>query len=119
MNNTRLVYSTDPALNKQCPKCKELISECVCVADETVVLNQITAKLRIEKAGRGGKTVTVIDELPRAEKFLKELCTELKRKCGAGGTSLIGAKGGIVEIQGDKRDILRDALVKKGIKVKG
>lgn len=118
-NNTRLVYSTDPALNKQCPKCKELISECICVPDEKVISGNIVAKLRIEKAGRGGKTVTVIDELPRAEGFLKELCTELKKKCGSGGTHLIGEKGGMIEIQGDKREMIRPFLLNKGMKVKG
>ncbi|HSA60113.1 MAG TPA: translation initiation factor [bacterium] len=80
---------------------------------------QVTAVLRIEKTGRGGKTVTVIDRLPRAEAYLKQLCTELKKKCGSGGTYLIGPNGGVVEIQGDKREMVKAALLKKGMGVRG
>jgi translation initiation factor 1 len=75
----------------------------------------VVAKLRVEKAGRGGKTVTVLYDLPRNEPFLKELCQELKRACGAGGTVADGA----IELQGDLRDRVRDLLWKKGFGVKG
>jgi translation initiation factor 1 len=44
-------------------------------------LSRIVAKLRMEKKGRGGKMVTVIDGLPRNDAFLKELAAELKRAC--------------------------------------
>jgi translation initiation factor 1 len=94
-NNTRLVYSTDPTEYK------------------------FVAVLRIEKSGRKGKTVTVIDQLPKQEIFLRDLTTELKKKCGAGGTYLMDGKEGVIEIQGDKREMIRAALTKKGIKVKG
>jgi translation initiation factor 1 len=40
----------------------------------------------MEKKGRAGKSVTVVDGLPPNEAFLKELCQELKRACGVGGT---------------------------------
>ena len=75
----------------------------------------VVARLRIEKAGRGGKTVTVVDGLPRNPPFLKALAAELKRACGTGGT------GGetSVEIQGDHRDTLRALLARKGWTVKG
>ena len=46
---------------------------------------RIVAKLRMEKKGRGGKTVTVVYGLPNNAAFLKELCSELKRACGTGG----------------------------------
>ncbi|RZA09224.1 MAG: stress response translation initiation inhibitor YciH [Proteobacteria bacterium] len=116
-NNARLVYSSDPAANEKCPKCKELKAACVCVADAPVS-GKITAVLRIEKQGRGGKTVTVLDRLPKNEAFLKDLTTELKKKCGAGGTHRI-EEFGLVELQGDKREILRPLLAKKGYLVKG
>lgn len=73
------------------------------------------AKLRVEKKGRGGKTVTVVDGLPRNSAFLKELSQELKRACGAGGA--VFETG--VEVQGDMRERVRDVLVKKGFVVKG
>src|SRR6476620_12530820 len=117
--DTRLVYSTDPALNKKCPKCKELPSECTCVEEVDVNSYKFVAILRIEKAGRGGKTVTVIDQLPKNELFLKNLTTLLKKKCGSGGTYLMSGKEGVIEIQGDKREIIRKLLAGEGIVSKG
>lgn len=77
------------------------------------------AILRIEKSGRGGKTVTVIDQLPKQEIFLRDLTKELKSKCGAGGTYLMDGKEGVIEIQGDKRDMIKKILASKEIKFKG
>ena len=73
-----------------------------------------TVKLSRETAGRRGKGVTVISELPLDEAQLKELATLLKNKCGTGGT----AKDGRIEIQGDQRDRLAAELEKLGYKVK-
>lgn len=117
--DTRLVYSTDPELNKKCPKCKELASECVCEPEVDPKSYKFVAVLRIEKQGRGGKTVTVIDRLPKNELFLKDLTTKLKKKCGSGGTYLMDGKDGVIEIQGDKRELVRAALTKEGIQSKG
>ena len=64
-------------------------------------------------------TVTVIDRLPKSENFLKELCTELKKKCGSGGTYVTTGADGLIEIQGDKRETIRGVLFKKGMTVKG
>lgn len=75
----------------------------------------MVAKLRLEKTGRGGKTVTVIDGLPRNAGFLKELGHELKRACGTGGAVLDGA----IELQGDLRDRVRDLLTRRNVIVKG
>jgi translation initiation factor 1 len=122
-NNTRLVYSSDPKLNEKCPRCKEVLSECSCPPDVIVEKDdkgyKFIAVLRIEKQGRGGKTVTVIDRLPKSELFLKNLTTLLKKKCGAGGTYLMDGKDGVIEIQGDKREVIRAALLKEGIQSKG
>ncbi len=73
-----------------------------------------TVKLSRETAGRRGKGVTVVSELPLNEDALKELATILKNKCGTGGT----AKDGRIEIQGDHRDKLAQELEKLGYKVK-
>jgi translation initiation factor 1 len=80
---------------------------------------KFVAVLRIEKGGRGGKTVTVIDQLPKQELFLRELTSELKKKCGVGGTYITDRKEGVIEIQGDKREMIKALLEKKGIKSKG
>ena len=77
--------------------------------------NRPVAKLRVEKAGRGGKTVTVVFGLPQNEAFLKELAQELKRACGTGGA--VREDG--VELQGDLRDRVRDFLAAKNFLVKG
>jgi translation initiation factor 1 len=117
--NTRLVYSTNPAENVQCPKCKELKAECQCAPEVDLKSYKFVAVLRIEKAGRGGKTVTVIDQLPKQEIFLRDLTSELKKKCGSGGTYVMSGKEGVIEIQGDKRELIRAYLEKKNMKVKG
>lgn len=79
----------------------------------------VCAVLRIEKSGRRGKTVTVIDKLPIAEPFLKELTSELKKLCGSGGTFRADGAAGIVEIQGDHRERIRAILEQRGIRTKG
>lgn len=119
MSDTRLVYSTDPKLNQKCQKCREVLSECTCPKEVDASSYKFVAVLRIEKSGRAGKTVTVIDQLPKSEIFLKDLTTKLKKKCGSGGTYLMDGKEGVIEIQGDKREIIREFLAKEGIKSKG
>lgn len=69
----------------------------------------------MEKAGRGGKTVTVVFGLPNNTAFLRDLCQDLKRACGTGGTAT--ADG--VELQGDLRERVRELLIAKGFGVKG
>jgi translation initiation factor 1 len=69
----------------------------------------------MEKKGRGGKMVTVIDGLPRNDAFLKEVAQELKRSCGTGGT----VTEGCIELHGDLRNRLREVLAQKGFTVKG
>ena len=114
--NARPVYST--ATGSLCPTCGWPVRDCRCSSrfqrDEPLP-SRIVAKLRLEKKGRGGKTVTVVYDLPRNQAFLKDLTTELKRACGTGGTSAEGA----VEIQGDHRERVRELLTKKGWVVKG
>ncbi|MFZ4402900.1 MAG: translation initiation factor [Pseudobdellovibrionaceae bacterium] len=119
-SNTRLVFSTDPKDNQQCAKCKQLQVNCTCVAEPSWVQSRnFIAKFRIEKSGRGGKTVTVIDALPKIELFLKDLCKELKASCGVGGSYFTDGKDGVIEIQGDKRDAIKKIFEKKGFKFKG
>lgn len=99
-----------------CPGCGWPADTCRCSRKgDTAVPDRVVAKLRVEKAGRGGKTVTVVYDLPRNATFLKDLCTDLKRSCGTGGTVEVDS----VEIQGDHRDRLRDLLRTRGFVVKG
>jgi translation initiation factor 1 len=119
MSDARLVYSSDPKLNEKCPKCKELKAACACAPEVDAKKVKFVPVLRIEKQGRGGKTVTVVDRLPKQELYLKELTSELKKKCGSGGTYLMDGADGVIEIQGDKRELIRAVFAKKGITVKG
>lgn len=108
------VYST--LHGRTCPRCGWPVRDCRCArAGEETVPDRIVARLRIEKAGRRGKTVTVVEGLPNNTAFLKELAAELKRACGSGGS----AGDGRVEIQGDHRPRLRQLLAAKGWSVKG
>ncbi len=112
----RLVYST--GLGSICPGCGWPDKDCKCSsqnAPSAAIPKRLVAKLRMEKKGRGGKTVTVVDGLPNNAVFLKDLCSELKRACGTGGA----VDAGMVELQGDLRDRVRDFLLKKGFVVKG
>jgi translation initiation factor 1 len=114
----RLVYST--GVGRVCPGCGWPERDCACstgAADVPMPARpgSIVAKLRMEKKGRGGKVVTVVDGLPRNSAFLKALTQELKRACGTGGTAAEGA----VELQGDLRDRVRELLREKGFVVKG
>jgi translation initiation factor 1 len=110
----RTVYST--AVGRVCPHCGWPAADCHCAASlDQPVPERIVVRLAIERARRGGKTVTVLDGLPRNQPFLAALASELKRACGSGGT----VSEGRVEIQGDQRDKLRDLLAARGWTVKG
>jgi translation initiation factor 1 len=111
----RIVYST--GIGRICPECGWPESDCKCstAGRSEAIPPRVVAKLRMEKKGRGGKTVTVVDGLPNNATFLEDLCQELKRACGTGGS----ASDGAVELQGDLRDRIREHLLAKGFAVKG
>lgn len=116
--DSKLVYSTDPNMNRKCPRCRELVSECTCRRDEKKPA-AVKAALRIEKSGRAGKAVTVIDGLPKIESFLSELAGFLKSRLGAGGKYGYGPRGGFIEIQGEKKDQIRTLCSSRNIELKG
>jgi translation initiation factor 1 len=114
VSSGRPVYETGKG--RLCPKCGWPVDDCRCsAAAEEPVPATLRCMLRLEKKGRGGKSVTVVAELPRNRAFLAALAAELKRACGTGGTAADGA----VEIQGDQRGRLRPLLAAKGWTVRG
>jgi translation initiation factor 1 len=116
--NSSIVWSDDP--KDKCQNCGALLASCKCKPIDSPLKDyRFVAVFRLEKNGRGGKTVTVIDQLPKNEIFLRDLTKELKSKCGTGGTYLTEGKDGVIEIQGDKRVQIKALLDKKGIKYKG
>jgi translation initiation factor 1 len=70
-------------------------------------------KVRRETAGRRGKTVTTVSNVPVDDEGLKALAGRLKKRCGVGGS----AKDGIVELQGDHRDAVVEVLKAEGYDV--
>ena len=114
MSGSRPVYATGKG--RLCPRCGWPIDECRCSkpGDEPVPA-KVSCVLRLERKGRGGKTVTVVAGLPQNRAFLAALAAELKRACGTGGTT--GDE--TIEIQGDHRENLRALLAGKGWSVRG
>lgn len=111
--NGGLVYSTE--CGKTCPGCTQPIDQCRCSQQgQARVATDGVVRLMRETKGRKGKGVTLITGLDLDEKRLKELAKSLKQKCGTGGS----VKNGVIEIQGDMRDVLEPQLVQRGYKVK-
>jgi translation initiation factor 1 len=70
-------------------------------------------RVRREVAGRRGKAVTTVSNLPLDDAALRELAGRLKRRCGVGGS----AKDGVIELQGDHRDVVVELLRADGYRV--
>lgn len=110
-----LVYSTEKG--NTCPSCREPLESCRCDADsEQVRIAALDGIVRIrrETSGRKGKGVTTISGIPLTTADLKDLAKALKKHCGTGGA----VKDGIIEIQGDHRDSLKQELTARGYQVK-
>jgi translation initiation factor 1 len=67
-----------------------------------------------ETAGRRGKGVTTVFDVPLDNNGLLELAAKLKQKCGTGGT----VKDRRIEIQGDQRERVMSVLAELGYQVK-
>lgn len=111
-SNSHLVYSSD--LGRICPDCRQPISTCRCKQQAAAPKGDGTVRLQRETKGRKGSGVTLISGVPLAGEELKNLAKSLKQKCGSGGT----IKNGVIEIQGDHREMLLQELQKSGWKVK-
>ena len=99
--NSRLVYSTDAGR----------ITESVAYKN---VQGDGIVRIRRETKGRKGKGVTTLSGFNMSESELKVLAKQLKQKCSTGGT----VKNGMIEIQGDHREILKVELEKRGLTAK-
>ncbi|MGY8849606.1 MAG: stress response translation initiation inhibitor YciH [Pseudomonadales bacterium] len=98
---SRLVYSTDAGRITQTDKPQAIDTDGI-------------VRIRHETKGRKGKGVSLVSGLDLDEAALKTLAKQLKQKCSTGGT----IKDGVIEIQGDHRDILKIELEKLGHTVK-
>jgi len=110
-SNSKPVYSCQTG--RLCPGCGKPHKQCACPQKNPPKGGGVV-RLQRETKGRKGKGVTLITGVPLAGEELKKLAKSLKQKCGTGGT----IKDGIIEIQGDHRDLLLGELKKQGWTVK-
>lgn len=81
---------------------------------ETLPPAQQKLRVRMERSGRGGKTVTVVAGFVGTTDDLEALGKSLKTKCGVGGN----VKDGQIIIQGDLRPRIIALLTAAGYKAK-
>jgi len=105
------VYST--STGRICPNCGKPLDSCVCKKSSKPVGDGIVRIFRDSK-GRKGKTVTLITGISLSVEAFHSLHSDLKRQCGSGGA----IKDGVLEIQGDHRDMVFTELKKRGFTVK-
>jgi translation initiation factor 1 len=70
------------------------------------------AVVRMERKGRGGKEVTVVEQLDLPARRLEEWCKALKQGLGCGGM----VEGTTIVIQGDQRDRVAALLTDRGVR---
>jgi translation initiation factor 1 len=116
MNNSRLVYSTETG--KICPSCQKPVTDCSCKKKKSKSQTnmKIDGIIRVQREvkGRKGKLVTTLSGFQINPDELKNLATQLKRRCGTGGS----VKNGVIIIQGDHRNTLITELKTRGYKAK-
>lgn len=118
MTASRIVYSTDQG--RRCPECGRAVADCRCrrskpaVAAAAVPAGDGIVRVGRETKGRKGKGVTIVRGVPLGADALADLATRLKKRCGSGGT----VDAGVIEIQGDHRDLLVEELGKLGYTVR-
>ena len=114
-DNSRLVYSTESG--RVCPDCGKPFNNCSCKRKRPKPQGSTESdgiiRIRREKKGRKGKTVTSITGFDTTNDDLKQIAKNLKGKCGTGGS----IKDGIIIIQGDHRQTIQSELQRQGFKV--
>ncbi len=110
-NDGGLVYSTE--FGRLCPGCDQPVAACCC-SDQAIPAGDGVVRLSRETKGRKGKGVTLISGVALPNDALKTLAKELKQRCSTGGA----VKDGVIEIQGDQRELLLVELTKRGFTVK-
>lgn len=107
-----LVYSSEQG--RMCPVCQKSVEQCICKQTKDKIWGDGNVRVGRSTAGRKGNGVTTITGLPLTEEALQELAKKFKTRCGCGGT----VKEGVIEIQGEQRDLLVAELIKLGYKAK-
>ena len=116
MSDSRLVYSTETG--RICSKCGRPHTKCICRKTKQRVEKKGNPdgiiRIKREKKGRKGKTVTTISGFRETHAEQKRIASGLKNRCGTGGS----VKDGVIIIQGDHRETVIDELTKQGFTVK-
>lgn len=116
MQKDRIVYSTGQG--RRCPECGRALEDCRCRRSRAAAppppRGDGVVRVGRETKGRKGKGVTVVSGLPLSPAELAALATELKKRCGTGGTS----RDGVIEIQGEHRDVVVAELSRRGYTVR-
>ncbi len=107
-----LVYSSERG--RMCPKCGWPVQNCACSKENSAPVGDGVVRVGRETKGRKGKGVTVVSGIPLVATDLAAFAKELKKRCGAGGT----VRDGVVEVQGDHRDVVTAEIEGRGWKVK-
>lgn len=110
--NRKTVYSTDPTPESK-PSQPGAAMGSFAGPFPTRQLNNLV-RVYIERAGRGGKTVSVVKGIMSPPHGKEALLKLLKTKIGAGGA----VKGENIEIQGDHRAKIVTILNELGYKAK-
>ena len=108
----RIVYST--GIGSLCPNCRRPARDCVCPKGAPGTIKAGAVRVGREVKGRAGKGVTTVTGLALATAEIEVLATRLKKRCGSGGT----VREGVIEVQGDHRDVIVAELVKAGFAAK-
>ena len=107
---SRLVYSTDPEPEPE-QSAPALPRN---PAAPFAVQGTQPVRVRLEKKGRKGKTVSIITGVKSPDVGKRALAKHLKNKLGSGGA----VKGADIEIQGDQRERLVALLNELGYRAK-
>ena len=112
MIKKNIVYSTD--IGRLCPECQEKINNCFCSHAPENDSKFGTIFIEKQTAGRRGKPVNVIKNIPLRKVELKKLAKEIKKHLGVGGS----CSDGEIIIQGASKERLIEVLEKKGFPAK-
>ncbi len=104
----RIIYST--GVGSLCPNCRRPVRECVCPKGAPGAVKLAAVRVGREVKGRAGRGVTTVSGLPMSLSDIESLAAKLKKRCGSGGT----VREGVIEIQGDHRDVIVAELLKLG-----
>lgn len=115
----RVVYQTGIGRIPICKRCGRSERECVCRSQgsrgsATAYPQDGFVRIARDRKRRGGKTVTVIANLPDDPELLQSLAQTFKKLCASGGA----VRDNVIEVQGDHRDRLEMKLQELGYRVK-